>query len=240
MDINDMSAEDYLNLYCFIKLKNKQIYTDYQENFKPTREDVEEYNKKVEQFKKVWNEDKGKIHKPISFNKQEEVDEENNFEGCMEIGHKWELYIEREFAECGINLGMYYDERQFIGENEFGIEIKHDDKIQVYDRVYIEYDAINKDGSKFIDGGITKEDNSIYWLQGNESYGYFIFYKKDLYEIYKKVKLEGQDIKGCSLRCRKTSEGKITSHGVAIDVWKVKEIMIADNILEFLSKIGKI
>lgn len=235
MNSNDMNYEDYLNLYFFVKNKNKEIYTDYRDNFHPTLKDIEEYNKKLEQFKKAWNKDKSLVHKPILITEQKvEQEEDNNFVGCQEIGHKWELEIEKEFKKYGIDLGMYYDKRQFKGENEFGIEIKHDDKIQETKNIYIEYDALSKDGTKFIEGGITKEDNSIYWLIGNETFGYFIFYKRVLYDIYRKTVLEHQKIDGCVLK------GRRTSHAVAISIKKAREIMIADSIYEFLVKTGKI
>lgn len=238
MNINNMSFEDYLHLFLFnsyVKNKNKEMYKDYRDNFHPTKKDVEEYTQKYEQFRKAWEKDKSLIHKPILISEQSDVvDEDNNFVGCQEIGHKWELEIEKEFKKYGIDIGMYYDNRQFSGENEFGIEIKHDSKIQETGNIYIEYDALSKDGTKFIEGGITKEDNSIYWLIGNETFGYFIFYKKDLYKIYRQVVLEHQKIDGCVLRERKTS------HAVAISVKKAKEIMIADSVYEFLIKTGKI
>ena len=242
MNSNTMNYEDYLNLYYFVKHKTKEIFKDYNKNFHPTLQDIEEYNKKVEQFKKAWEKDKSLVHKAILISEPpKEVDEDNNFVGCQEIGHKWELYIEKEFKKCGVELGMYYDNRQYKGENEFGIEIKHDSKIQAYKKknIFIEYDAINKEGTEFINGGITKEDNATYWLIGNEDFGYFIFYKKDLYKIYRQVVLEHQKIEGCEIKATKKGD-KILSHGIAISVEKARELMIADNIKEFLIKIGKI
>lgn len=244
MNINNMDFEDYMKLFLFnsyMKDKNKEMYIDYRDNFHPTSQDIEDYNNKVEQFKKAWEKDKALVHKPIMLSAPKiVVDKDNDFVYCQEVGHKWELEIEKKFKEYGIDIGMYYDERQFKGENEFGIEIKHDDKIQVFKRVYIEYDALDKDEKEFIAGGITKEDNSIYWLIGNETYGYFIFYKSVLYKIYRQMVLEGKKVEGCSLRSKKTDSGKVTSHGIAIDISKAKEIMIADNILEFLIKTGKL
>lgn len=243
MNSNTMNYEDYLNLYLFVKNANKEIYKDYKDNFHPTLKDIEEYNSKVEQFKKAWEKDKSLVHKPILISElPKEVDKDNNFVGCQEIGHKWELEIEKEFKKYGVDLGMYYDNRQFTGENEFGIEIKHDSKIQAYlkynkQNIFVEYNAINKEGTKFIDGGITKEDNAKYWLIGNEDFGYFIFYKKTLYDIYKKVVLEHQHIEGCEIKETRRGD-KILSHGIAISVEKARELMIADNVYEFLVKIG--
>ena len=240
MNSNSMTYIDYLNLYYFIKEKNKKIYTDYRDNFHPTIKDIEEYNTKVEEFKKMWNEDKAIIHKPISFGSyQREYKKDNNFKYCLEIGHKFELYVESEFKKYGIDLGMYYDNRQYRGENRLGIEIKHDGKLKETGNVYIEYQAINKDESKFYNSGILKDDNCKYWLIGTEK-EYYIFNKKDLLDIYNELidgekQMHYQIINGK----RKIYYGlaeKRTSKGVVISREKAKDIMVADNIQEFITR----
>lgn len=244
MNINNMDFEDYMNLFLFnsyMKDKNKEMYVEYKNNFHPTRQDVEDYNKKVEQFKKAWEKDKALVHKPIFWEKPpEEVKEDNNFEFCQEVGHKFELWVEKEFKKYDIDIGMFYDERQLEGENEFGIEIKHDSKLQETNNVYIEYQALTKDESKFYDSGILKKDNSKYWLIGTEK-EYYIFYKNDLLKLY-------EELMRSSKKMYYQENGDIyyglkdrrTSKAVVISRKKCKEMMIADNIFEFLLKIGKI
>lgn len=230
MDINNMSAEDFLNLYCFTKVCNKPIYQDYKNNFKPTIRDVKNYNAKVYEMRKLWCKDKSLIHKYISLRERStEVKTDNNFDYCAEIGHKFELWVEKELKGFGVDLGMYYDNRQFEGENALGLEIKHDSKLQETGNVYIEYEALNKDESKFIKGGILKEDNSEYWLIGTEK-EYYIFYKDDLLNIYNRMQ------KGIVEGCRFAS--KRTSKGILVSREKCKEIMIADNLVEFVVKVG--
>lgn len=233
MDINHMTAEDYLNLYCFKKVCNKPIYKDYKENFHPTIQDIKNYNAKVYEMQKLWNKDKSAIHKNIPIREpKKEVKEDNNFDFCMDIGHKFELWVEKECKKYGVDLGMYYDNRQFKGENELGLEIKHDSKLAETGNVYIEYLALNRDESKFINGGILKEDNSKYWLIGTEK-EYYIFYKKDLLKLYEKV-MDGTYVHdwGYKMAERRTSKGIIISRK------KCQQLMITNDIGEFLVKVG--
>ena len=233
MDINNMNAQDFLNLYCFTKCNDGSFYEDYKKNFKPTLKDIENYNNKVKQFETAWNKDKSLVHKYIGLrDRAENVKEDNNFDFCADIGHKFELWVEEQCKSYGVDLGMYQDNQQFIGENELGLEIKHDSKLQETGNVYIEYLALNKDETEFIKGGILKEDNSKYWLIGTEK-EYYIFYKEDLLKLYKKLE-DGsfKDDWGYKTAKRRTSKGMIISRK------KCKEIMIADNIGEFLVKVG--
>ena len=170
-----MNAEDFLNLYYFKKSDSGPIFQDYKNNFNPTAQDIERYNKRLSQIQLTWDRDKSLVHKPIALREMpKEMKEDNNFKYCMEIGHKFELWVERVCAEYGVDLGMYYDDRQFQGENKLGLEIKHDSKLAETGNVYIEYMALSKDESKFINGSLLKDDNSKYWLIGTEE-EYYIF-----------------------------------------------------------------
>lgn len=228
-----MTSKDYMNLYYFCKANNKKII-DFK-TWKPQLKDIENYNKVEKRFDEVWKKDKSLIHKNIALREAtEEIKQDNNFQGCMEIGHKWEIQIEQEFKKYGVDIGMYYDNRQFKGENEFGIEIKHDGKIGKYGNIYIEYLALNRNETEFIPGGIAKKDNSKYWLIGNEINGYYIFYKDTLYDIYQKMVINNEKVDRCYLKERRTSKA------IAIRIDKARELMISDNIGEFLVKIGRI
>lgn len=235
MDINNMSADDFLNLYYFTKSDNKPIFKDYQTNFKPTIQDVDDYNNRLRQIRLAWNKDKSLVHKYIALRKKDgEVKKDNDFDFCADIGHKFELWVEKECAKYGVDLGMYYDDRQFRGENKLGLEIKHDSKLSETGNVYIEYLALNKDETKFIKGGILKEDNSIYWLIGTEK-EYYIFYKNDLLKLYKNI-MDGSYRSDWGYR----KAERRTSKGMIIKRAKCKSIMIANNIEEFLYKTGLI
>lgn len=231
MDINNMTAEDFLNLYCFTKCNQGSFFEDYRDNFKPTIQDIRDYNRKVNQMKLAWNKDKSLVHKYIPIREQtQDVKEDNDFEFCANIGHKFELFVEQECKRYGVDLGMYYDDRQFKGENELGLEIKHDGKLAETGNVYIEYLALNKDESEFINGGILKEDNSKYWLIGTEE-EYYIFYKKDLLKIYENI-IQDQKEWGCKKAERRTSKGIIISRE------RCQKTMISDDIGTFLMKVG--
>lgn len=233
MDVNNMNAEDFLNLYCFKKASNGPMFKDYQNNFRPTIQDVDKYNYKVEQFNKTWEENKALVHKYISLRKpKEEVKEDNDFDFCAKIGHEFELWVEKECKKYDVDLGMYYDNRQFQGENALGLEIKHDGKLAETGNVYIEYQALNKNETKFIDGGILKDDNSKYWLIGTEE-EYYIFYKDDLLKLYRKI-IDGSYIYDWGY---KKAERR-TSKGIIISRKRCKEMMIADDIGVFLLKVG--
>lgn len=233
MDVNNMSAEDFLNLYYFKKADTGSIFQDYKDNFKPTLQDINNYNNRLKKINLAWNKDKSIVHKYIRLGEQPvEVKEDNNFDYCAEIGHKFELWVEKECKKYGVDLGMFYDNRQFEGENKLGLEIKHDSKLFETGNVYIEYLALNKAENKFIKGGILKDDNSIYWLIGTEK-EYYIFYKKVLLDIFHNI-MSGKGEWGCKQAERRTSKGIIISRA------KCKNIMIANNIEEFLIKTGHI
>lgn len=231
IDANNMNYEDYLKLFCYTQLEDKNLYKKYKD-FRPSLRDIQDYNHKLEQFEKAWNTDKSLVHKPISLTEQptDEPEEDNDFDYCQQIGHKFELWVEKQCARYGVELGMYYDERQFKGENQLGLEIKHDSKLRETNNVYVEYQALSKDGSKMIAGGITKKDNSKYWLIGTED-EYYIFYKEDLVKIYERM-MAGETVDGCKFAERRTSKG------IAISRETCKKLMIADNIGEFLVKVG--
>lgn len=237
MNENNMSAKDYLDLYCFTKLKEQQFYNDYEKNFKPTLSDIRGYNKKLSQFENVWKKDKSKIHKPIAFEKyQDTYKKDNDFEYCLKIGHKFELWVENEFKKYGVDLGMYYDDKQFRGENKLGLEIKHDSKLVQTNNVYIEYKSINKKETEFYNSGILKEDNCKYWLIGTED-EYYIIYKNELLKIYEELMKDGRT----RYKDKELYYGlaeKRTSKGVVISRQKLKDIMISNNIQEFLIKVG--
>ncbi|MFV8362987.1 hypothetical protein ACNQGO_06305 [Flavobacterium sp. ZT3P35] len=88
--------------------------------------------------------------------------------------------------EYDLEIGQYLTpEGQYdLGENALGIEIKNDTLIAKYGNVYIEYQEKSKSSnSVFINSGILKNDNSIYFLIGTID-AFYIFKKKRLLEIF--------------------------------------------------------
>lgn len=75
-----------------------------------------------------------------------------------------------------------------LGENALGIEIKFDTLIKKYGNVYIEYMEKSKSNNyRFVNSGILKKDNCIYFLIGTQE-KFYIFRKKRLVDIYEEEK----------------------------------------------------
>lgn len=148
----------------------------------------------------------------------------NDFVASKEIGEKYQDYIQDWFAQKeGIFLcnygSRYYQMNK--GENSFGMEIKHDEHYWETGNVFIEFEAVNKVGDKFIEGGIKKKDNAWLYLIGDESNA-FIFAKCQLVSIYECVCSKPQEMKekyGIRV-CEHTDKdtGQITSRGIAIPI----------------------
>jgi hypothetical protein len=88
--------------------------------------------------------------------------------------------------QYGLEIGQYLTpEGQYdLGENALGIEIKNDTLIAKYGNVYIEYQEKSKSSnSVFINSGILKNDNTIYFLIGTVD-AFYIFKKQRLLEIF--------------------------------------------------------
>lgn len=233
--IKELSIDELFELYIYANYEKGKI--DYKD-FRPSIQLQERLEESKRNFKLNFQ------NKPQKY-KRRLYDENNDFEGCFKIGKEFEKFVADEFIRCGIPFKIYDRNLQFVGESNIRLEIKHDDKmngnpIKGYKptgNIYLEYEAISKDGTKFIDGGITKNDNVIYWLIGTEK-EYFIFYKSDLYRIYEEMVINQKYIKGCSLKETKKNN-VITSRGIAISKEKCKDIMISNNIQEFVNKVGK-
>lgn len=106
----------------------------------------------------------------------------------LTLSHRFEIYIERQLARRGVNLGLYYgrDQQYTQGENDLGIEIKRDIKSRETGNLYIEYaERLNQDG-EWVSSGIFKDDNSNYFLIGDID-EYWIFKRNDLEDLYKAI-----------------------------------------------------
>ena len=89
--------------------------------------------------------------------------------------HRFELYIDNMFKEEGIDIGVFYDkDNQYSGESLAGIEIKYDNESLKTGNLYIEYQERLNEGELWVDSGILKQDNTIYWAIGNYEFVYFI------------------------------------------------------------------
>lgn len=218
MNIENLSYDDYLNLFCFINAINKKAFK-YQE-WQPREEDIEEYNRTLDLFKTKWNSNRSEIEKPLIF---KNVKRDKEYIKRLNIAHKFEIFVENKFKELDVNIGLFKTkEGQYTGETEIGLEIKYDMQLEKTGNIYIEYqEKPSKDDDNFIPSGILKTDNTKYWLIGNMQEHYFI-YKADLLKLYYK-----DDVKKVETE---------TSKGFLISRDKVKEMCITESFVEFVGK----
>ncbi|MCI8615053.1 MAG: hypothetical protein HFJ01_08120 [Lachnospiraceae bacterium] len=226
-----LSAEDYLYLFWFEKIiRGAEIEYD---EFQPTESMINHFNAYV----KKWTEDF--YHDPVHFEKPVDWDVERKktpyFKEKLKAGHKFEVWAEQEFKKQGVQLGNFYDKNgQYSGENAFGLEIKHDMKLEETGNIYIEYQERLKNTLPWTNSGILKEDNAKYWIIGS-SCEYYIFLKSDLYELYQSLRKSPLKIYGCHF-VKEIANG--TSKGFLMSRAKAKELCFASTISDFLSKIN--
>ena len=123
--------------------------------------------------------------------------------------HRFEIYVDYMFKQNNFDIGIYYQkEDQYIGESNAGIEIKYDNESLKTHNLYIEYkERLHSEGS-WIDSGILKQDNTIYWAIGN--YKEIFFIKKSVLIDIMNRKYPGIKVKDVCAK-RKTSKGYIIS-----------------------------
>lgn len=136
----------------------------------------------------------------------------------LTLSHRFEIYIDCEFKNRGIDIGLYYGRYgQHNGECEAGIEIKRDIKSKETGNLYIEYAERHYNNGPWVDSGIFKKDNTKYFLTGNIE-EYYILNKQELKNLYEKVeKSNGKLNDGCKVVMAKrgTSKGFIIPKSVA-------------------------
>lgn len=226
MTSDNMGYEDYLNLYCFIQTQNELRFK--YADFIPREEDIEKYNNAVEKFKIAWERNRGQVEKPIIF---KNVQRDNYYIDRLNKAHKFEVFVENEFKKYGIDIGFYKDkESQYKGETEIGLEIKNDMKLKDTGNVFIEVKQRLNNDMDWLDSGIFKQDNTKWQLIGDEN-EYYIIYKDDLIKEYELV----VKYKTYKIKIEKKNGG--TGQGFLLSRERAKEIMIADNIADFISKV---
>ena len=162
----------------------------------------------------------------------------NDFEYCKELGEQYQDFITLQLAKMGIVIANFSSKKyqMCFGENNLHCEIKRDSKWQQTGRLYIEFEAISKDGSKMIDGGIKKNDFSWLYLIGDETKAY-IFAKNQLIRLYQKVK-EKPDVwkEKYGIKIYQhidPDSGKVTSSGMCVPVNALNRIGICIKELTF-------
>ncbi|MQR94197.1 hypothetical protein [Fictibacillus phosphorivorans] len=121
--------------------------------------------------------------KPIHWN---DKDKSLYFKSKLEEGHQFETYIDYLFKQKGLDINLYHTRKQQYseGESEKGIEIKNDNKWMKTGNVYIEYqEKYNQKSIKWVNSGILKNDNTVYYLIGTIDC-FWIFRKTDLLDLF--------------------------------------------------------
>lgn len=228
----NLDADDCLSLYMyyiFNKERKKYNYND----FLPSQSLIDSYNKSFQIFNEEFRTTTGyiKYGKPIDWDYERK--KTPLFKKNLLIGAEFERFVEMQFLKCGINIEMFTDSTgQFNGENKFGIEIKYCSADNI---LFIKYKSCLKYNGNKVNNGVTKEDNTKYWIVGKPS-KYYIFYKNDLINIYNRLSA-GEIIKGCKFDV--SDKNYNNSKCFTMDINKCKEIMITDEINDFVSKYNR-
>lgn len=101
-------------------------------------------------------------------------------------GKKYELFIKEQLKEkLNIDINILNDMYQNSGETIEGYEIKFDDRMKETGNIYIEYaEKRSSKNANYIESGILKNDNTIFFVIGNYS-EFFIIDKEVLVKLYK-------------------------------------------------------
>lgn len=222
-----LSPEDYLHLYWFDRCSEdmERGYAD----FLPTESMINRYNAFMEQWERRFAEDPARYHKSVDW----DLDRKKTpyFLQKLQSGHEFEVWVEEEFRRNGVELGFYTDEQgQYAGENQFGLEIKHDMRLAETGNLYIEYQERLTRSGPWVDSGVLKEDNARYWLIGSPA-EYYIFRKSDLVALYRELRDSPTGVRGCSFAQERTNG---TSKGFLVSRQRAREIALARSIDAFV------
>lgn len=189
-----LTGEEYVLLALYDRFSNKESKVDiFSDNIILYEDLIDSYNRCIEDSQEkekflkyiscldskslkedvdLYNENPWKYSKPIIWNDRSK---ELYYIEQLTKSHRFELYIDNIFKEHGIDIGVFYDkDNQYSGESRAGIEIKYDYKSLETGNLYIEYQERLNEGEGWVDSGILKEDNTIYWAIGNYEFFYFI------------------------------------------------------------------
>jgi len=110
----------------------------------------------------------------------------NYYQNQFKKGKEYEKFIVDKFKEYGITLTLTKDfnEQINIGETYEGYEIKFDDKYKETSNLWIETQERTKIDNKYVESGILRNDNTIYYVIGDYEC-VFIFSKDKLKELKK-------------------------------------------------------
>ena len=107
--------------------------------------------------------------------------DKNNYKNLLELGNMYQDFIMSDLLKQGIVL-MQYSSKKYqyeAGESLSRIEVKFDDRCTETNRLSIEIGEKQIYATKYERSGIFRNDNSLFYVQGNLQ-KYFFFSKKTL------------------------------------------------------------
>lgn len=244
---NGTNYREYLLIFCFKKLiinNDSEINLHEYHDFELTDRLIEEYNKWIIEGKKnrhiidnwmVTNKELvdhfktqfDTLYKP-KVSMWSDRTKTKYYKEKLQDSFLFENYIANILKnDFDIEIDAYLTPQgQYeLGENALGIEIKNDTLIEKYGNVYIEYQEKSNAGNRiYINSGILKDDQTIYFLIGTEK-KFYIFRKSRLLEIYKEelsVREKG-DVSKRGIKFKHIS----TSKGFVYPVRNAKDDMIS-------------
>ena len=226
----NLSAEEHLILYWYsiVVEKSNVSYDD----FRITESLIMRFNEYVKKWNTAFFNNPLRFEKPVDWDRNRT--KTDYFRNQLAKGHEFEIWVQRKFKSCGVDIGGYNSEKgQFAGENNLGIEIKYDMRHAETGNIYIEYCERLDSSKNWIKSGILKNDNTKYWLIGNMN-DYFIFTKITLVNIYNKL-IRKENIKGCHLVEEKLNG---TSKGFVMNNAFSRTVTFADSIEDFVGKLN--
>lgn len=224
-----LTGKEYISLALFYFYKNPSLDIDiFSENIKLYEDFIESYNNFIRDDSNIirfssyiLNIDKNKIqdyikqydNKPWTYSKPiiwKDRHKAEYYINQLTESHRFEIYVDYMFKKHDFDIGIYYGkDEQYSGESKVGIEIKNDKESLKTRNIYIEYKERLNDRSPWVDSGILKNDNTIYWAIGNYNHIFF---------IKKRVLIDIMDKKYPEIKVKHVPARRGTSKGYIISI----------------------
>lgn len=166
-----------------------------------------EFTTEIAGIQRLYNDQPWEVEKPVIWNDR---DRDAYYIRNLMDSHRFEVYAESVFLSYGLDIGLFYgrNEQYEMGETRVGIEIKCDKKSVETGNYYFEYQERLNTGLDWTNSGILKNDNTRYYFYGVVG-SYSIFPRNVIWDYYRRLVLEGERIRGCSIKeiRRGTSRG---------------------------------
>lgn len=166
-----------------------------------------EFATEIARMQRQYNDRPWEVEKPVIWCDR---DRDEYYIRNLTDSHRFEVYAESEFLKYGLDIGLFYgrNEQYEMGETRAGIEIKCDKRSVETGNYYFEYQERLNPSLDWTNSGILKNDNTRYYFYGVIG-NYSIFPRSAIWEYYRRLVLDGEQIRGCSIKeiRRGTSKG---------------------------------